>query len=211
MTLQPGLKVSGRSVFDARALAPPESVQLRLAEIRGTSALARTGGGRSNGPFEISGLLPGSYTISSPLADAGWWLRSVVIDGRDMLDFPLELGAAGDVGGAVATFTDRRTELSGTLQSTANVPAPDNFVVVFSADRTHWRPASRRVQFTRPGTDGRFILRDLPAGDYLMAAVADLEPSDLSDVPFMERLVSAAIKVTLGEGEKKTQDLTLAK
>jgi hypothetical protein len=156
-------------------------------------------------------VLPGSYTISSPLADAGWWLRSVVIDGRDVLDFPLELGAAGDVGGAIATFTDRRTELSGTLQTAANVPAPDYFVVVFSADPTHWRPASRRVQLTRPGTDGRFIVRDLPAGDYLMAAVADLEPSDVSDVTFMERLVSTAIKVTLGDGDKKRHDLTLAK
>jgi hypothetical protein len=159
----------------------------------------------------ISGLLPGTYTISSPLADAGWWLRSVVIDGRDVLDFPLDLGAAGDVGDAVATFTDRRPELSGTLRSAAHVPAPEYFVVVFSADRTHWRLASRRVQFTRPGTDGRFIVRDLPAGDYLMTAVADLEPSDLSDVTFLDRLVSTAIRVTLGDGEKKAQDLTLAK
>jgi hypothetical protein len=211
LTLQPGLKVTGRSVFDARTLTPPDNVQLRLTEIRGNSPLARAGGGRSNGPFEISGLLPGTYTFSTPLADAGWWLRSVVIDGRDALDFPLELGAAGDVGGAIATFTDRRTELSGTLQSAANVPAPDYFLVVLSADPTHWRAASRRVQFTRPGTDGRFIVRDLPAGDYLMAAVPDLDSSDLGDVTFMERLVSAAIKVTLGEGEKKTQDLTLAK
>jgi hypothetical protein len=134
-----------------------------------------------------------------------------VIDGRDVLDFPLEIGAAGDVGGAVATFTDRRTELSGTLLSAADVPAPDYFVVVFSADRMHWRSASRRVRFARPATDGRFIVRDLPAGDYLMAAVADLEPSDLDDATFMERLLSAAVKVTLGDGDKKRQDLTLAK
>jgi hypothetical protein len=211
MTLQPGLKVTGRFAFDARTLTPPDTVQLRLAEIRGTSALARTGGGRANGSFEVIGLLPGTYTITSPLTDAGWWLRSVVIEGRDVLDFPLELGAAGDVAGAVATFTDQRTELSGTLQSAVNSPAPDYFVVLFSADRTHWRPGSRRVQFTRPGTDGRFILRDLPAGDYLIAAVTDLESTDLNDVSFMERLIPAALKVHLGEGEKKTQDLTLAK
>jgi hypothetical protein len=44
-----------------------------------------------------------------------------------------------------------------------------------------------------------------------MAAVTDLEPTDLSDVSFLERLISAALKVHLAEGEKKTQDLTLAR
>jgi len=149
--------------------------------------------------------------MTSPLADAGWWLRSVVIDGRDVLDFPLELGAAGDVAGAVATFTDQRSELSGTLQTAANTPAPDYFVVVFPANRTFWRPGSRRAQFTRPGTDGRFTFRDLPAGDYLMAAVTDLEPTDLSDASFMERLISTALKVHLDDGETKTQDLRLVR
>ena len=67
------------------------------------------------------------------------------------------------------------------------------------------------MQFTGPGTDGRFTLRDLPAGDYLMAAVTDLEPADLSDASFMERLISTALKVHLDDGEKKTQDLRLVK
>jgi hypothetical protein len=211
LTLQTGLKLTGRFTFDARTLTPPEIVQLRLADVRGAGALARTGSGRPDGTFEITGLLPGTYTVTSPLTDAGWRLRSVVIDGRDVLDFPLELGAEGDVAGAVATFTDQRSELSGTLQSAANIPAPDYFVVVFSANSTHWRPGSRRLQFTRPGTDGRFTLRDLPAGDYLLAAVTDLESTDLGEASFMERLIPTALAVRLDEGEKKTQNLVLAK
>jgi hypothetical protein len=211
LTLQRGLKVTGRLAFNAHTLKPPKHVLLRLTEVTGASTFSPSGGGRAGGTFEVSGILPGTYTITSPLSDAGWWLRSVVIDGRDVLDFPLELGGAGDVSGAVATFTDQRTELSGTLQSAASVPAPDYFVVVFSADRTFWRPGSRRVQFTRPGTEGRFVLRDLPAGDYLIAAVTDMEVSDLADSAFMERLVPGALKVHLYDGEKKTQDLRFAK
>ena len=82
---------------------------------------------------------------------------------------------------------------------------------MLAADRAFWRLASRRVQFTRPGTDGRFILRDLPSGDYLIAALTDLEPSDLNDASFLERLVPAAVKVHLNDGEKKIQDLRLVK
>jgi hypothetical protein len=212
--LQPGLRLSGRIAFDSHTLTPPRdltTIRLRLIDVNGASTFMPLGSGRTDGTFEVGGIPAGTYGMTSPLSDAGWWLRSVVVNGRDLLDFPLELGPAGDVSGAVATFTDQHTELSGTLQSAANVPAPDYFVVVFSSDRAFWRPASRRIQFTRPGTDGRFTLRDLPAGDYLIAALTDMEPSDLLDASFIERLIPAALPVHLNDGEKKTQDLRLAR
>jgi hypothetical protein len=42
LTLQPGLTLTGRAVFDARTLRPPETVQLRLTEVGGAPAGART-------------------------------------------------------------------------------------------------------------------------------------------------------------------------
>jgi hypothetical protein len=165
----------------------------------------------ADGRFTISGILPATYVMAPLSADPGWRLRSVIANGRDLLDFPLEIGSSGNVTGVVATFTDRHTELSGTLQTADRLPAPDYFVVVFSPDRSHWRPASRRVQFTRPSTDGRFLFQDLPAGEYLIAALTDLEPADLFDHTFMERLTSGAIRVPLAEGERKSQDLRLLK
>jgi hypothetical protein len=65
------------------------------------------------------------------------------------------------------------------------------------------------VRTARPNTDGRFVFRDLPAGDYLLAALTDIEPSDLGDEAFLEALVSGAVPVSLGDGERKTQDLRL--
>src|SRR4030095_6639930 len=122
------LRLSGRLAFDTRTQTPPSdftTIRLRLVEVNGASTFVPWSSGRPDGKFEINGILPGTYGMTSPLSDEGWWLRSVVVDGRDMLDFPLEIGPAGDVSGIVATFTDRRTELSGTLQTAANVPAPD--------------------------------------------------------------------------------------
>jgi len=55
-----------------------------------------------------------------------------------------------------------------------------------------------------------FTITDLPAGEYLIAALTDVEPADLADPAFLSQIVPAAIPVTLREGEKKTQDLTMA-
>jgi hypothetical protein len=214
LTLQPGLRVSGRLGF-AGSLTPPvdlRTVRLRLADVTGSTSVIPWSSTQSDGSFEISGVPPGAYTVTSSMsADAGWRLRSVIAGGRDILDEPLEVTGSGDVGGLVATFTDRRTELTGTLQSAASLPAPEYFVVVFPPDRAHWRLASRRVQYTRPGTDGRFTFRDLPSGDYLIAALTDLEPDDLADVSFMEQLAAAAVKVALPEGGRTTQDLRIGR
>jgi predicted RNase H-like HicB family nuclease len=211
LSLQPGLRLSGRIEFDGRAqaaLADPTTVDLSLTDADG-GTVTPPWRGRADGTFEVGGILPGTYVVTSSQSAAGWWLRSVVVGGRDVLDFPLELGLDGDVTGVVATFTDRHSELSGTLQTASAVPAPDYFVVVFPADRAYWRPAARRVQFARPTTEGRFSFRDLPAGDYLIAALTDMEPSDLADATFLEGLVSLAVPVKLGDGETKTQDLRI--
>ncbi|HKV98429.1 MAG TPA: carboxypeptidase-like regulatory domain-containing protein [Vicinamibacterales bacterium] len=210
LTLQPGLRMSGRVVFDGGTPTSPIA-PLRLVEVTGSTNVPPSGAARADGTFEILNIMPGTYTAIAPGYDSRWLLRSVVAGGRDILDLPLEIGPTGDVTGAVATFTDQHTELSGLLQSASNVAAPEYFVVVFSPDRNVWRLGARRVQFTRPSTDGRFSFRDLPAGDYLIAALTDMEPMDLGDASFLERLMPAAVAVHLNEGEKKTQDLKIAR
>jgi hypothetical protein len=135
-----------------------------------------------------------------------------MIAGRDALDTPLEIGLNGtDLTDAVITLTDARAEISGTLQTAAGQPASEYFVVVFSADRAHWFAGSRRVLSTRPGSDGRFVVADLPGGDYLVAALTDLDRSDLLKPSFLEQLVPAAIKVTVPEGSRVRQDLRIGR
>jgi tellurite resistance protein len=83
-------------------------------------------------------------------------------------------------------------------------------VVVFPADRALWSSA-RRVQSTRPATDGRFSFRDLPAGTYLIAALTDVEPGEWTTAAFLEALMPAAVPVALADGETKRQDLRVAR
>jgi hypothetical protein len=212
VTLRPGMRVTGRVSFDARSsMQPPDPMTVRVSLVDVDGGTARPSGAvRSNGTFEINGILPGAYVLTSPLTEQGWWLRSVTAGGRDILDFPLELNG-GDISGVNVTFTDRHTELTGMLQTASNRAAPEHFIVVMPADRALWRRFSRRVQATRPNTEGRFLFRDLPSGDYLLAALTDLEPSDLVDLAFLEQVAGAGVAVRLIDGEQRTQDLRLAR
>ena len=83
-------------------------------------------------------------------------------------------------------------------------------MIVFPAARALWS-SPRRVVSTRPATDGRFSVRDLPEGNYLIAALTDVEPGQWTKPAFLEQLVAAALPIALGDGEIKRQDLRIAK
>ena len=71
-------------------------------------------------------------------------------------------------------------------------------------------PQSRRIQSVRPGTDGRFVFRGIPAGEYRLTAVTDVEPGEWYDPTFLEQLMNASITVSVREGERKVQDIKVA-
>ena len=223
--MQLGGFLSGKLVFDAAQSAHPDDVtQIRvgvqLVAGGGVSqqGSTRVGGAinaippvnvKSDGTFLITGIGPATYFVTcqipAPLSNV-WKLRSAIVDGRDLLDSNLE-GPAVALRNVVVTLSDKRTEIAGMLQSASGQPISDYYVVAFSADRANWRQGSRRNASARPATNGRFVLTDLPAGDYLLAALTDLDPLEWQTAEFLEQVSAAGVKVTLGEGEKKVQDL----
>ena len=85
----------------------------------------------------------------------------------------------------------------------------DLIETLFPTNRALWRPAARRTRPATPASDGKFKLSGLPSGEYYMAAVIDYEYTDLFDASFLEQLAAGAFKITLGEGEKKVQDIRM--
>lgn len=217
LNLQPGLSVSGKLAFDGGV--PPAGLSgLRLSLnpvgqgiVNDLASGIRPVGVDIEGRFTFIGVVPGRYRVGLASKLSGWSLRSAVIAGQDTLDIPLDVKGGENPSGALVTLTTRTTDLSGTLQGPAGQPSADFTVVVFASDNRYWLPQSRRTQATRPSTNGRFSFRDLPPGDYRLAAVSDVEPGQWFDPAFLRQLVGASIGVTLGEGERKTQDLRVAK
>jgi len=68
---------------------------------------------------------------------------------------------------------------------------------------------SRRVRSLRPATDGGFSLKGLPAGDYYIAALTDVEPGEWYDPAFLAKLIATSAKVTVKDGAKTVQDLMI--
>lgn len=213
LTMQPGLRVTGRIVFEGtseipRDLSPvrvtvdPLTVSVRAFNISPVAV-------KGDGAFELTNLLPGTYqiglTLPAGVADR-WWLRSATSGGRDVLDVPLEL-AAGAAPEVVFTLSDRRPSLSGILSDANGKPASDAVIVVFSVDRAHWRRESRRVRLARPGTDGRYEITDIPPGEYFVAAASRIQPGAWHQPAFLERLAAGSVRIEIGEGEQKTQAL----
>ena len=166
----------------------------------------------ADGTFEIPGIPPGAYLfrLTGPgLSPTGWWTRSMTAGNRELLDRTIEVRPGSPSMNAVVLMSDRHTELSGTLRTSTGQPAADVFVIAFSSNRTMWGPGARRVRAVRPGADGRFSMLDLPPGDYLLGVVTDIDPDDWENPAVLEQLVPTSVTVTIGEGEKKVQDLRL--
>jgi hypothetical protein len=54
---------------------------------------------------------------------------------------------------------------------------------------------------------GTFHFTGLPAGEYLLIALTDDDPGDLSDRAVLDRLAAGGIKVTVADGQHVVQDI----
>jgi hypothetical protein len=225
LVLAPGLRMHGRIAIDSTTGQRPDVSTARVGiratwPGRGAAANARLAANvrfpiavGSDGAFDLANLPPATYsftcTMPSSAPGRGWWLRSATIDGKDILDEPYTLDPSAAVPTVVLTLTDRHSSLSGTFQDTTGRATSAVTVLVFPTNPAWWGEASRRVRVQRPGTDGKYSFVDLPPGDYVLAAVTDMEPDEWRDPAFLRSLVVGGLQVTIGEGEQKTQDLRI--
>jgi hypothetical protein len=216
LVMQAGMIVSGQVEFRGTSLSPPEN--LRRVRLMLTPMASTSQGGVSsvstnldeNGRFQFLGVVPGDYRLRATSGTSGWWPRTALLGGRDVLDTHLTVTDRESIANLRVTMTDRAGEVTGTLQDAMSQPTADYTVILFPSDRRYWLPLSRRIHGTRPATDGRFRFDDLPAGDYRLAAVTDVETGMWYDPDFLSPLLAASVPVPLSEGEQRVQNLRVA-
>jgi hypothetical protein len=163
----------------------------------------------ADGTFALASVAPGRYRLA--LTGLGAWAaESASHGGRNWLDEPIEIKAGETAGDVVVTLTDRVTEITGTLFDQLGRPAPEYAVVVYPVDPALRTSNPRRSSgLVRLGADGSYSITGLPPGDYFLAAVTDLDPTQLTDPAFLDAMSAAAIRITLSDGELKRQDIRL--
>jgi len=161
--------------------------------------------------FEISGLADSRLIRANVNGTLDWALKAINFRDQDVTDTPIDFTPGRDFDGIEIVFTRKRTELSGLVTNDRGAIDTDATVLVFSADRERWTPMTRFVRTARPAQDGRYNLRGMPPHDYLMVAVRNVEMGQWQDPDFLESVRDQAVRVSLGEGETKVQDLKVAK
>jgi hypothetical protein len=182
------------------------------------------GGGRAekNGAFSIGNLLPGRHYIrlagggqgAGPAQGQGrgpaqgpWILKSVLVAGQDVTDQAVDLKPGQNLENVTIVLSDRATEIAGTVLDATGAPVNGLTVIAFSSDQQYWRAQSRHIQTARTDASGSYRVRNLPAGEYLIVAVADVEQGEWFDPAYLEQARGGATRVTISEGAKKTLDL----
>ncbi|HUR21039.1 MAG TPA: carboxypeptidase-like regulatory domain-containing protein [Vicinamibacterales bacterium] len=218
--LREGLKISGTVTFQGSAAQPaPEargSINISLEPADGRSAdLASIARGRvdPNGTFATMGVPAGKYILRVSGAPQGWTLRSATFAGRDITETAIEL-KDDSAAGVVLTFTDRPSEMKGTVRTASGNPDPTASVIVFPVDQAGWVDTGsqpRRIKTSRTGKDGSFTIGPLPPGDYNVVAIEDSAPRNWQDPAYLDAIARGATTVRIGEGDSRAVTLTSTK
>jgi hypothetical protein len=162
--------------------------------------------------FRIQGIVPGGFRLGTNILGlraplGNWWLTSIALGDVQLLDTPIE--GIRDITGAVAILSDHASAITGVVSDADGAPHEHAHVVAFSRDRGAWFFQSWRVAAASTDDVGRYVIRNLPPGDYLLAVSLDLVPLEWFDPAVLERLSYGAVPFTVAGAETQTHDLVI--
>lgn len=208
-----GTSASGRVVWEGGSAPSVNTLRISAAaaDMDMPGPMSLMGGSSSvspEGTFELKGL-SGRRIFRVSNVPPGWVLKSVRLNGTDITDHGVDVRPSEPLSGLEVVLTSRTTEVTGGVKA-GSEPATDYTVVIFSEDPEKWTaPLPRHIASARPNQQGRFQIRNLPAGSYYAIALEYIPQGDWNDPDVLDRLKTRASRFTLAEGESQILDLTL--
>ena len=214
-----GATIKGRVVFEGSSARATGTAQPRVlaqsADPQNQGNLFFPGAagaddGRilDDGTFQIGGA---SGTVFFRAINApDWMLKSVTLDGEDVTDVPYELTNGDAIDNLRIVLTDRLTDVAGGVSTERGQAVKDYVVVVQPEEPKPAQIAGRYVQTARPDQDGRFRVRRLPPGRYVITALEALEEGRQWDPEYQPKLRDAGKRFSIKEGESIVLDLKLS-
>lgn len=197
-----GGTVSGRVVSDTGEALPLEHkmrVNPRAVDPTRTYSRYDAENGRvgEDLTFEVKGVIGANRFSISP-TPAGWAVRSIQHEGRDLIDSPIDLEGRS-IEGVTVVLSKTLPHLRGALTDSTGLPA-EGTVLLFPADPDRWAEESRLIRPARPDSTGAFEFADVIPGEYLAIALEYVRTGDWADPAFLEALREKATRVQVEEG-----------
>jgi protocatechuate 3,4-dioxygenase beta subunit len=213
VTLSAGATISGTVSFLPGGSPAPDYTQFRItAPSTDQSEFGPQSNARvdKDGHFSISGVSAGAHLIRPSNGSRTWILKSVTVGDRDVTDAPFPVRSGENIANVTVVFTDKQSEINGTLTTENGTPVPEYTVLAFPADPALWRPQSRQISTARPDQTGKYRIRGLPPGDYYLATVDPSQQGEWFEPAYLDEHRSGAVRLSLGEGDAKTKDFKVS-
>jgi hypothetical protein len=194
-------RMKGRFVADAGVVAAVPNALLVATAARSGGTVLASGSGKT---FELDDLSE-PFTLHVESLPDGWGVKSIVVNGMDVIDAKVELAANQDAEVQVV-LTNRLTRITGSVSADGQPVKGE--VIVFPADSAKWSYPSRFVRTVSADEQGRFRINGLPSSERYLAVATDyLEDGEHYDPEFLERMRSSAVEFSLGDVESLAMDL----
>lgn len=207
-------EVSGRILTDEGTPPPFAASRLRLTSIptdaeRILPQWNESSGGivRPDWTFRMRSL-DGESLFRVTGLPLDWMLKSVRLDGRDIIDVPVAISRGGqDLKDVEVVLSRKGALITGEVTTASGSPPQDSTVIVFPENNALWGPGSRYIRATRPDDAGRFSVPGMPPGTYRVIAVSAVTEGEWEDPAFLQSHVRAGVRVELTEGIVETVNL----
>jgi hypothetical protein len=213
VVLSAGATISGTISFLPGGSPAPDVTQFRMtAPATDSSEFGPQSNARvdKEGHFTISGVSAGAHLIRPSNGSRTWVLKSVSVSGRDMTDTPFQVRSGETLTNVAVVFTDKQSEINGTLTTENGTPVPEFTVLAFPSDASLWRPQSRHIMTARPDQTGKYRIRGLPPGEYYLATVDPSQQGEWFEPAYLDEHRAGAAHIVLSEGDVKTKDFTVS-
>ena len=108
------------------------------------------------------------------------------------------------VTGAIATLTQYRGSLAGTLLNGTGEPVPGAAVLVYPVDERYRGLNARRIRYAVSSPDGDYVAAGLRPGEYRVAALGDVELGAWYEPGFLRQLDATAVQVSIAADSRRS-------
>jgi Carboxypeptidase regulatory-like domain len=215
ITTDAPVTVNGEVAMESGALVPdPPGGRLRVAvETIGDQPQTFIAVSDDNGLVKTDGRftfksVSGPAIVRVTTLPRGLSIKSVEVDGHDVVDGVLDLKGGQTLDGVRIVVTDRFPTVNG-LVTDDHAAAAEGAVLLFPADESRWVGITDNTRVTRTTAQGAFRLYAVRPGEYFAVALTSLQSWQTADPEFLGSLKDRATRITIHEGESAQLSLKL--